>query len=88
MLFCEDMSEPNGECGKRLNEAIQSIPFFKEQTTVINLEGVIVDPIPSDCFWKVYNDISVTDIAKTTGKLVLSLANNHTYDFPKYIAST
>ena len=88
MIFCGDMSIPNAECGKVLRDSMEKLGIFKGETTIINLEGVIKDPIPKNSFWKVYNDKSATEIKSTTGRLIYSLGNNHTYDFPESIKPT
>lgn len=87
MLFCGDMSVPNSECCEKLANSMDSIGLFKEQTVIINLEGVLLDNEPTDSFWKVYNDKSVVKLKEHCGQLIFCLANNHTYDYPEHIQS-
>lgn len=88
MIFCGDLSIPNEGCGRLLKNSMEGIGLFQNQTVVINLEGVIKDPIPQDCFWKVFNDKTAVELKDVTGRLIYSLGNNHTYDFPESIRST
>lgn len=88
MIFCGDMSIPNSECGAILKDSIEATGIFSNQTVIVNLEGVIRNPIPSSCFWKVYNDISSVDLKNSVEQLIYSLGNNHTYDFPDSIKAT
>lgn len=85
MLFCGDMSVPNEECYKKLSDSMDSIGMFKNQTVIINLEGVLLDKNPTDSFWKVFNDKSALGLKNHCGQLIFCLANNHTYDYPLQI---
>lgn len=82
MIFCGDLSVPNASCGKNLLDAMIESRIFKDETVVINLEGVLKENNPSDTFWKVYNDKSVVELKQCCKKLIFNLANNHLYDYP------
>ena len=85
ILFCGDMSVPNKECYERLSKNMDGTDLFKNQTVIINLEGVLLDGSLVDSFWKVYNDLSVINLKEHCKQLIFCLANNHTYDYPKQI---
>lgn len=85
MIFCGDMAVPNKECANKLVSAMEKSGIFKDETVVINLEGVLMDENPKDTFWKVYNDRNVVSLKNVCNKLVFNVANNHTYDYPESI---
>lgn len=85
MLFCGDMSVPNKKCCKKLSDSMDSAGMFREQTVIVNLEGVLLGENPTDSFWKVFNDKSILELKDHCGQLIFCLANNHIYDYPKQI---
>lgn len=85
MIFCGDLSVPNRECCQILLDNMLSCGLFQNEIVVINLEGVLLDSDPQECFWKVYNTQSVLQLKTVCKKVIFNLANNHIYDYPKMI---
>lgn len=85
MLFLGDMSIPDPECGQRLISDMKSSGLFRNQTVIVNLEGVLQRENPKETFWKVYNDRSAVMLKDVCGQIIFGLANNHTYDYPEQI---
>lgn len=85
MIFLGDLSVPDKVHFNLLLEDIKNTSFFIDETVIVNLEGVLLPEIPTDCFWKVYNCKEVLEFKKCCKKLIVGLANNHLYDFPEGI---
>ena len=85
MIFLGDLSVPDKEHLSLLLNDLDLSKIIKNETVILNLEGVLLPEIPSDCFWKVYNCKEVLELRKHCKKLIVSLANNHLYDFPEGI---
>lgn len=88
MIICGDLSSPNSSCTEALVKAMKETKIFQDEVVLLNLEGVLKPEVPQDTFWKVYNHGSVIDLKSTCKKLIFSLANNHTYDYPEEIDIT
>lgn len=87
MIFLGDLACPP-EKVSAFNESIGGLSVLSGQTVIVNLEAVI----PSDLKIKsttLYNDNSVLDGLQAKAKrVIVSLANNHMYDYPGAIIST
>lgn len=87
MIFLGDLACPS-ERVDAFNQAIDSIEALTDQIVVVNLEAVIL--------WDrrlkpntLYNHPSVLDaLQKKAKKVIVSLANNHMYDYPEEILNT
>lgn len=62
--------------------------IFNDEIVVINLEGPIVDRIEDRKKSTLYNLIRITDAFPQAKKVIVSLANNHMYDYPEKLLST
>lgn len=82
MIVVGDISIPNSDCAERLHTAIDEIGIFSGQTVISNLEGVTVQEIPEDSAWKVYNHAAGLHVFSDAEQYIVSLANNHIYDYP------
>lgn len=87
MIFLGDLACP-GERVDALNQAIGSIGVLSDQIVVVNLEAVILRDgrlRPNT----LYNHPSVLNaLQKKAKKVIVSLANNHMYDYPEEIVNT
>ena len=88
MIFLGDLSIPNQHCSDLLIRDMKRIELFRDETIVVNLEGVLSPCDSTDSFWKVYNFRSAIEIKDVSRSVVCSLANNHTYDYPENIDYT
>ena len=88
MIICGDLSTPNSRCTQILINDMKNSGIFKNHTILVNLEGVIQKDENTDSFWKVYNHSSVINLKDVSDGLLFSIANNHTYDYPKAIRET
>lgn len=88
MIICGDLSTPNAECTQKLIDDMKSSGVFQGQTILANLEGVIQKDENTNSFWKVYNHESVLNLKSVGERLIFSIANNHTYDYPDRIQET
>lgn len=84
MIICGDLSVPNKKCTDQLLDDMKSCNIFTDKTVILNMEGVVLQDC-KDCFWKVYNHNSVVELKNICSKMICSIANNHTYDYPEYI---
>lgn len=87
MIFLGDLACPS-EKVEDFNAAVDSLDVLAGQTVVINLEAVI--PFEQDIRPEtLYNNESVLDgLLKKAGKVIVSFANNHMYDYPDAILPT
>ena len=86
MLVLGDLACPNSKCADLLIADMRKYDLFKNKIILCNLEGMIIDEEPySD--EKLFNHSKVLD-AFENGKTVFSIANNHTYDYPRQIERT
>lgn len=87
MIFLGDLACPPEKI-RDLNLSVESLDVLSNQTVVVNLEAVIQfeQRIKPDTL---YNHVSVLDgLQKKARKVIVSLANNHMYDYPDSILST
>lgn len=87
MIFLGDLACPP-EKVEDFNRAIESLDIFSEQTVVLNFEAVI--PFGQNIKPEtLYNHASVlNELQKKARKVIVSLANNHMYDYPEAIMPT
>lgn len=87
MIFLGDLACPP-ERVEDFNAAVDSLDVLSGETVVVNLEAVI----PFNQIIRpetLYNHESVLDgLQKKCRKIIVSLANNHMYDYPDAIMST
>lgn len=86
MIFIGDIACPE----KKVDEWISSVSasgVFKDQVVVLNLEGVFKDD--DDLYaTTLHNSKRILKAFEGSKRVVVSLANNHMYDYPEEIAST
>lgn len=87
MIFLGDLACPLGKI-EAFNAAVEAIDALSDETIVVNLEAVI----SSDLKFKaetLFNHEAVLDgMQRKAKKLIVSLANNHMYDYPAAILPT
>lgn len=87
MVFLGDLACP-AERVDSFNDAIKDISIFKDEVVVVNLEAVILNNGDNKQS-KLYNSPKVLDsLLKNARKVIVSLANNHMYDYPDEILKT
>lgn len=87
MIFLGDLACPE-ERVSSFNDAINDISILKDEVVVVNLEAVILNNGDNKQS-KLYNSPKVLDtLLKTAKKVIVSLANNHMYDYPNEILKT
>ena len=87
MIFLGDLACPPGRASV-FNDAIETLDVFSDHVVVLNFEAVILsgrEPVKDT----LYNHESVLDgFQKKAKKVIVSLANNHMYDYPDEILRT
>lgn len=87
MIFLGDLACPN-ERVSELNDAISQISLFKDEVVVLNFEAVVSHK-GNNKVSKLYNNPSVLDsLIHQARKVIVSMANNHMYDYPEEIMNT
>jgi len=87
MIFLGDLACPE-ERVEAFNDSISNITVLKDEIVVVNLEAVILDNGDNKkC--KLYNSPKVLgSLINNAKKVIVSLANNHMYDYPDEILKT
>lgn len=88
MLFCGDLAVPDKTHADRLINSVRKSELFKDKTVVLNLEGVVKHSENSYPLYKLHNDDSVLSLRDECDQMIVSLANNHVYDYPVCITQT
>lgn len=87
MIFLGDLACP-AERVDAFNKAISDITIFQNEVVVLNLEAVILNDGDNKQD-KLYNSPNVLDsLLKNAKRVIVSLANNHMYDYPNEILKT
>lgn len=87
MIFLGDLACP-AEKIEAFNEAIDNLDILSDQVVVVNLEAVILRDGDASAD-KLYNHPEVlSSLCKKARKVIVSLANNHMYDYPAEILNT
>ena len=85
MVFLGDIACPNNKIEKFV-QSINSESFFYDKVIVYNLEGNILE---EDGFENGLNNATrIVEAFSGAKKVIVSLANNHMYDYPKKINNT
>ena len=87
MIFIGDIACPYNKA-KEFTEAVSKIEAFKDEVIVLNLEANILDLSDEKRPVTLYNDPMVLDGFAGCKKVIVSLANNHMYDYPSMILPT
>ncbi|HFC9205580.1 TPA: CapA family protein [Clostridium perfringens] len=87
MLVIGDLACPNKEYAMKLKRAIEELSIFNDKYIICNFEGMISNNEGRLEEESLFNDISVLE-AFLGKKVLFSLANNHTYDYPYEIENT
>lgn len=87
MLFLGDIACPATKVAE-FTECIKKIPVFDNEIVVLNLEATITDDNQSFDVECLFNSKHVLDGFVKAEKVIVSLANNHVYDFPERIKPT
>ena len=88
MIFCGDIALPTKEVGEKFIQAVKETGIFKDEVVIGNLEGPLCGEHNGYPQYTLFNDDTVVGFKDICKKLVVSLANNHTYDYPIAIART
>ncbi len=87
MIFLGDLACPDIRVSE-FTKSIENIDIFKDEIVVLNLEATIVKDGQCTNQYSLFNDTRVLDGFKHARKVIVSLANNHMYDYPDCIKST
>ena len=87
MIFLGDLACPH-EKASAFSKCVDNLDALKNQTVIINLEGVLLNENDTVKHESLYNSVSIIDALSRTNKCIVSLANNHMYDYPEKIAET
>ena len=87
MIFLGDLACPE----ERIDDFISctsQMQVFDNEVVVVNFEGVIVDDLSERKASSLYNISKIKDAFPQAEKVIVSLANNHMYDYPQKIIET
>lgn len=87
MIFIGDIACPKEKISSFL-ECVNTLPIFDDEIVVANLEANILESNEPEKPLTLYNTNSITQSFVNSEKLIVSLANNHMYDYPEYILRT
>lgn len=87
MIFIGDIACPQSKIEKFI-DCIQNIKEFKNETIVLNLESNILEDESQQRQLTLFNSPQVIDAFRYSKKVIVSLANNHMYDYPSKILET
>lgn len=87
MIFLGDIACPYNKV-KEFADAVSKIEAFKDEVIVLNLEANILEEDDKKRPVTLYNAPEVLDGFAGCKKIVVSLANNHMYDYPTKILPT
>lgn len=86
MIFLGDLACPHCKIEDFVN-SVQKIGCFDGEIVVLNLEGVLL-PDEDSKLTALHNSARFIDAFKYAKKVIVSLANNHMYDYPWQIIRT
>ncbi|SEG13762.1 poly-gamma-glutamate synthesis protein (capsule biosynthesis protein) [Eubacterium ruminantium] len=87
MIFLGDLACPEQKIDDFI-KCVNDILEFENEIIVINLEANIVDNNEERKELTLYNLSKITDAFKKSNRVIVSLANNHMYDYPEKILET
>lgn len=87
MIFIGDIACPE-ERVSAFEECIKEIPTFQNETVVLNFEANILNDEDVRKPLTLWNSPKVTDAFSGAKRVIVSLANNHAYDYPEHILRT
>lgn len=87
MIFLGDLACPDNRIDAFL-DCINSMELFRDEIIVINLEANIVDNKDERKILTLYNNSKIVNSFGQAKKVIVSLANNHMYDYPGKILPT
>ena len=85
--FLGDLACPDERVDQFLSD-VNSLDVFKDEIIIINLEGNIVEDAVNRNQHSLYNSSKIVSAFSKSKKVIVSLANNHTYDYPEHITRT
>lgn len=88
MIFCGDIAIPTKEVGEKFIQSVKATGIFKDEVVIGNLEGPLCGEHKGYPQYKLFNDDVIVGFKEICEKFIVSLANNHTYDYPNTIART
>ena len=87
MIFLGDLACPDERADQFLSD-VNSLDIFKDEIVILNLEGNIVENEVDRNQHSLYNSSKIASAFSKSRKVIVSLANNHTYDYPDKITRT
>ena len=87
MIFLGDLACPEQKIDDFI-KCVNDILEFENEIIVINLEANIVDNKEERKELTLYNLSKITYAFKKSNRVIVSLANNHMYDYPEKILET
>lgn len=87
MIFLGDIACPESKVAK-FNKTIEDLAIFNNEIVVLNLEATFAEDDQSFDNECLFNSKRVLEGFSQAEKLIVSLANNHMYDYPERIKST
>lgn len=87
MIFLGDIACPDEKIDEFLSWTNSEQIFFDE-VVIANLEANIVDQVSERRNLTLYNSSKISRMFSNSRKLIVSLANNHMYDYPQKILAT
>lgn len=87
MIFIGDIACPHNKV-KEFIGAVSKIAVFHDEVVVLNLEANILDEDAPQRPLTLHNSPNVLDGFRHCKKIIVSLANNHMYDYPNEIQPT
>lgn len=87
MLFLGDLACPEETQDEFIN-CINGMQVFKNEIIIVNFEANIVNKPEERRRLTLYNLLNITNSFSQAKKIIVSLANNHMYDYPKKITET
>jgi len=87
MIFLGDLACPE-ERFEVFQKWTASEELFRDQVIILNFEACIVDNAEERKNLTLYNVSNIADMFPNAKKVIVSLANNHMYDYPERIMDT
>ena len=87
MIFLGDLACPDERVEDFLS-CVGKMKIFDNETVVVNLEGAVVDNPEERKGQTLYNSSRISEAFPQAKKVIVSLANNHMYDYPEKILET
>ena len=87
MIFIGDIACPSLKVDSFIS-SIRSLGIFKNEIVVLNLEANILDEKENKRSLTLFNSPKVIDAFTDAKKVIVTMANNHMYDYPSKIQIT